>query len=61
MILGLPQIRGGGAAVELNSSKSAAQRDRLACEMQSVEHTSSLDQPSSQRQSTQSFISELIF
>ena len=61
MILGLPQIGGGGAVVELNSSKSAAQRYRLACETQSVEHTSSLDQPSSQRRSAQSFISELIF
>ena len=61
IILGLPRIRGGGAVAEPNSSNSAAQRYRLACETQSVEQMSSLDQPSSQRRRAQSFISELIF
>jgi len=49
MILGRPQIGGGGAVVKPNSSKSGAQRYRLACETQRVEQMSSLDQPSSWR------------
>ena len=61
MILGHPWIGGGGVVVEPNSSKSTAQQYKLDFETQRVEQMSSLGQPSSQRRTVQSFISELIF